>query len=170
VVKGKKGAGGLESAVVVDTLDELADIVTCLKAEGKKIVLTNGTFDLLHVGHLRCLKDARSRGDYLIVGVNSDASVKKYKSAKLPVQKEDDRVEILAGLRWVDYLVKFGDATADALIAAVKPHIVAKGTDYTPESLPEKESIAACGAQVAICGDKKDHASSKIIDKIKKMK
>ena len=170
MVRGKKGAGALDSAVVVDTLDELADIVTCLKAEGKKIVLTNGTFDLLHVGHVRCLKDARSRGDYLIVGVNSDASVKKYKSAKLPVQKEDDRIEIVSGLRWVDYVVKFSEPTADALIQAVKPHIVAKGTDYSAESLPEKAAIASCGAQVAICGDKKEHASSKIIDKIKKMK
>ena len=161
---------GADGAVVLETVEELADIVTCLKAEGKKVVLANGTFDLLHVGHVRCLRDAKSRGDYLVVALNSDASVKKYKNPKLPIQKEDERVEVLAALRCVDYVVKFSDPTADGLLAAVKPDIVAKGTDYTPDTVPEKETVAAYGGVIAICGDKKDHASSKIIEKIKKMK
>ncbi len=169
MAKMKAKVGG-DQAVILESVEELADIVTCLKAEGKKVVLSNGSFDLLHVGHVRCLKDAKSRGDYLVVAVNSDASVKKYKNAKLPIQKEDDRMEIIASLRCVDYVIKFGEPTADALLAAVKPDIVAKGTDYKPEDLPEKATIAAYGGQVAICGDKKDHASSKIIEKIKKLK
>lgn len=169
-MKGQKKAGSSDQAVVLDSVEELADIVTCLKAEGKRVVMANGAFDILHVGHVRLLKDAKSRGDYLVVAVNSDASIKKYKNAKLPVQKEEERIEIIASLRCVDYVVKFNEPTADDLFSTVKPDIVAKGTDYTPDKLPEKETIAAYGGKIAICGDKKDHASSKIIEKIKKMK
>ena len=100
----KKPAGS-DNAVIMQSPKELADIVSSLQMAGKTIVFTNGTFDLLHVGHTRCLKDARSRGDYLIVGVNSDTSVKKYKHAKLPIQPLEDRMEVLSSLRWVDYIL-----------------------------------------------------------------
>jgi D-glycero-beta-D-manno-heptose 1-phosphate adenylyltransferase len=169
-VRAQKKAVAGEGATVVESIDELADTVTCLHAVGKKVVLANGTFDILHVGHVRCLKDAKSRGDYLIVAVNSDASVKKYKNPKLPIQSEDDRIEVLAALRYVDYVIKFHEPTADAVIGALKPDIVAKGTDYKAEELPERETIAAYGGAIAICGDPKTHASSDIIKKIRKLK
>ena len=169
-MKAKDKTTAANVAVVCKSVVEVADIVGSLRLQGKKIVLANGTFDLLHVGHIRLLRDAKSRGDYLVVAVNSDASVKKYKNPKLPVQKEDDRIEIISALRGVDYVFKFNEPTADSIIAAIKPDIVAKGTDYTPESVPEKETVAEYGGAIAICGDKKDHASSKLIDRIKKMK
>ena len=170
MARGKKAIAKDEGAVVLNTVDELRDIVYCLQAEKKIVVLTNGTFDLLHVGHIRCLKDARSRGDYLVVAVNSDASVKQYKNPNLPIIEEDERVEALASLRWVDYIVKFDEATCDALLATVKPDVVAKGTDYTAESVPEKETIEAYEGQIVICGDPKDHASSKLIQRIRRLK
>ncbi|MEZ6194425.1 MAG: adenylyltransferase/cytidyltransferase family protein [Planctomycetota bacterium] len=166
----KRATNAGDLAVMIDDVEELADIIACLKEEGKVVVFTNGTFDLLHVGHIRCLKDARSRGDYLVVAVNSDASVRKYKNPKLPIQKFEERKEIIAALRWVDYVIGFEDATCDELIAALKPSIVAKGTDYTEDSVPERETIASVGASIAIVGDPKDHASSKLIQRIRRLK
>ena len=133
-------------------------------------MFTNGVFDLLHVGHIRCLKDARSRGDYLVVGVNSDASVKTFKNPKLPIQKLEERMEILAALRYVDYVIGFDDTTCAGLIETIKPSIVAKGTDYTEDTIPEKDVIEAVGAQIAIVGDPKDHATSKLITRIRRLK
>ena len=170
MARAKKTAGPDKGAVVVQSVDELKDIVFCLKAENKTVVLANGTFDLLHVGHLRLLKDARSRGDYLVVAVNSDASVKKYKNPKLPIIGEDERIEMLSGLRWVDYVVKFEDTTCDGLIEEIQPDVVAKGTDYTEENVPEKETIESVGAVVAICGDEKNHATSRLIQRIRRLK
>ena len=170
MARNKKTAGPDRGAVILASVDELKDIVFCLQAENKTVVLTNGTFDILHVGHVRCLKDARSRGDYLIVAVNSDASVKKYKHPKLPIIKEAERLEMISSLRWVDYVIKFDEATCDALIDQIRPDIVAKGSDYTEESVPERETIAAYGGNIAICGDPKDHASSKIIQRIRRIK
>lgn len=165
-----KRKNGVEGAVICESVEQLADVIYCLKAEGKVVVLTNGAFDLLHVGHTRCLKDAKSRGDYLIVAVNSDSSIKKYKHPKLPIQPLQDRMELVAAIRWVDYVVPFDEETADAVIEAVKPDIVAKGTDYTPETVPERETIAAQGATIAICGDEKKRASSKLIQRIRRLK
>ncbi len=157
-------------AVILKTVGELKDIVYCLQTEGKSVVLANGAFDLLHVGHLRLLKDAKSRGDFLVVAVNTDASVKKYKNPKLPIVGEDERVEMLAGLRWVDYVIKFDEVSCDELIQAVRPNVVVKGTDYTPETVPELATIQEVGAEVAICGDPKDHATSKLIQRVRRLK
>ena len=170
MAKKKKFVGPDTGAVILESADELRDIVFCLKAEGKTVVMTNGSFDLLHVGHLRCLKDAKSRGDYLVVAVNSDSSVKKYKHAKLPIMPEGERVEVLAGLRWVDYVIKFDEETCDELLAAVQPDILAKGTDYEEDTVPERETVLGYGGQVVICGDTKDHASSKMIQRIRRIK
>ena len=168
--RAKKTAGPDKGAVIVQTVSELKDIVFCLQAENKTVVLANGTFDLLHVGHMRLLKDARNRGDYLVVAVNSDASVKKYKNPKLPIIGEGERMELLSGLRWVDYVILFEDTTCDELITEIKPNIVAKGTDYTEENVPELETIESVGAVVAICGDEKKHATSKVIQRIRRLK
>ena len=159
-----------ECGLIFDKLDNLKIVVDCIKAEGKRVVLANGTFDLLHVGHIRMLRDAKSRGDYLIVALNSDASVKKYKNPKLPIQSQDQRAEVLVALRFVDYLVIFDEPSADKIIEFLQPDMVAKGTDYTSSSLPEKSTVESYGGTIVICGDAKgDKGSSKMIQKIQKM-
>ncbi len=170
MAKNRKQPGPDTGAVVVDSVDELKDIVFCLKTEGKMVVMTNGAFDILHVGHVRCIKDAKSRGDYLVVAVNSDSSIKKYKHAKLPIVPQQERIEMIAALRWVDYVIMFDEETCDALIEAVQPDIVAKGSDYEESSVPERDTVLAYGGQIAICGDPKDHASSKLIQRIRRIK
>ncbi|MEE9392035.1 MAG: adenylyltransferase/cytidyltransferase family protein [Planctomycetota bacterium] len=166
----KKRIVSTDPAVIIHDANELRELVECFQAEGKTVVMANGAFDLLHVGHVRCLRDAKSRGDYLIVAVNSDASVKKYKNPKLPIQGIDDRMEILASLRWVDYIVSFDEVTCDAILETVKPDIVAKGTDYTEETVPERETIEGFGGKIVIVGDAKDHATSKLIQRIRRLK
>ena len=152
------------------TLDELAAECAAWRERGETTVLVNGAFDILHVGHVRCIKDAKSRGDYLVVAVNSDASIKKYKHAKLPIVPQQERIEMIAALRWVDYVVMFDEETCDALIEAVQPDIVAKGSDYEEGNVPERDTVLAYGGQIAICGDPKDHASSKLIQRIRRIK
>lgn len=151
-------------------LQELAEIVAVLKAQKKRVVFTNGAYDLLHVGHVRALRDARSRGDILIVGLNSDASVKKYKNPKLPIIPEQERAEVLTALSVVDYVVLFDEPTADSLLKALHPDVHAKGTDYTPETVPERKTVSAYGGEVVIVGDRKAHGTSKIIQKIRRFK
>lgn len=157
-------------ASIIDSPGGLRDIVASLQVAGKKVVFANGVFDIMHVGHTRCLRDARSRGDYLVVAVNSDSSVKKFKHPKLPIQSLEDRMEVVAALRWVDYVVSFDEETADSIIEILKPDLVAKGTDYKPEKVPEVETVESYGGQVVICGDSKSHATSKIIQRIRRLK
>lgn len=167
----KKQAVVAEAATIAENAEKLRDIVCCQQAAGKRVVMANGKFDLLHVGHTRLLKDAKSRGDYLVVAVNSDESVQNYtQNTDLPIQCEGERMEVVAAIRWVDYVVKFDEATADEVIRAIQPDIVAKGTDYTEETVPERETIAEYGGAIAICGDEKDHASSQIISRINDLK
>jgi len=137
-----------------------------LRAEGRRIVLANGCFDLLHVGHVRYLDAARRLGDVLFVGVNSDAAVARLKGPGRPLMPAAERVEVLSALRAVDHVVVFDDDTADALIAAIRPDVHAKGTDYTPDSVPERETVRAYGGRVAIVGDPKDHATRDVIGRI----
>jgi len=148
----------------------LAGILDGLRSQGKAVVLTNGCFDILHVGHVRCLEDARSRGDFLVVAVNEDEVVTRLKGKGFPVNACAERMEVLAGLGCVDYVVSFKEETADALIEALKPNLYAKGTDYTERSIPESPTVKAVGGKVVIVGDKKDHASSKVVDRIRKRK
>lgn len=145
----------------------LVRAVQAEKAAGRRVVLTNGTFDLLHVGHLRSLEGARACGDLLVVAVNSDASVRTYKGPNLPIQPQDERAELLAGLRCVDYVTVFDEPTVDALILALKPDVHAKGREYTPETLPERESVLSYGGEIAIVGDDKAHSSSWLIARIR---
>ena len=148
------------------TIDEAARLAERLRAEGKRIVLANGCFDLLHVGHIRYLRDARRLGDVLFLGLNADAAVARLKGAGRPLMPADERAEILQALRDVDHVVVFGDDTADALVARLRPDVHAKGTDYTREGVPEAATARAVGARVAITGDPKSHSTRDVITKI----
>jgi D-glycero-beta-D-manno-heptose 1-phosphate adenylyltransferase len=148
------------------TVAEAGRLAERLRAEGKRIVLANGCFDLLHVGHVRYLDAARRLGDVLFVGINGDAAVARLKGQGRPLMPADERVELLSALRAVDHVVVFDDDTADKLIAAVRPDVHAKGTDYTADSVPERETVRACGGRVAIVGDPKDHATRDVIGEI----
>ena len=145
------------------TLAEAAALAERLRAMGQRIVLANGCFDLLHVGHVRYLEDARRHGDVLFVGVNSDSAVTRLKGRGRPLMPAAERAEMLAALRAVDHVVVFEDDTADALLRAIKPHVHAKGTDYTEGSVPERATAQAIGAATAITGDAKAHATRDVI-------
>jgi len=145
------------------TIDEAARLAERLRAEGKRIVLANGCFDLLHVGHLRYLRAARGLGDVLFVGLNSDAAVARLKGPGRPLMGVQERVEMLQALRDVDHVVIFDDDTADTLIARLRPDVHAKGTDYPADSVPEAATVRAMGGRVAIAGDPKSHSTRDII-------
>ena len=136
------------------------------RASGHRVVLANGCFDLLHVGHIRYLQDARALGDLLIVGVNGDAAVRRLKGPGRPLMPAAERAEILAALRVVDHVVVFDDDTADGLVALLRPSVHAKGTDYTLESVPERAAVLAAGGCVAIAGDAKRHSTRDVIAEI----
>jgi len=150
------------------TLDpETADRVAAdARRAGRRVVLANGCFDLLHVGHVRYLEAARALGDLLIVGLNSDASVRRIKGPGRPLMPAAERAELLAALRVVDHVVIFDGDTADALVARLRPAVHAKGTDYTMESVPERSTVLASGGQVAIAGDAKAHSTRDLIAEI----
>ncbi|MGE5528316.1 MAG: adenylyltransferase/cytidyltransferase family protein [Patescibacteria group bacterium] len=131
-------------------LAEVAALAGRLRERGRVIVLTNGCFDLLHVGHLRCLAGAKRLGDVLLVGVNDDESVRRLKGAGRPFQPAAERAELVAGLAPVDYAFVFHGLTAASLVREIAPHVYAKGGGYTPESLPEAEAAAACGTRLAL--------------------
>ncbi|MEZ5345777.1 MAG: adenylyltransferase/cytidyltransferase family protein [Pyrinomonadaceae bacterium] len=133
---------------------------------GKRIVLANGCFDLFHVGHIRYLAGAKELGDFLVVGINSDEQVRNLKGNARPYMPENERAEIVASLKAVDCVTIFEEPTVEELIRAIRPDFHAKGTDYTPETVPEKDIVAECGGQVAIVGDPKDHSSTELIGKV----
>ncbi|MEW5802161.1 MAG: adenylyltransferase/cytidyltransferase family protein [bacterium] len=154
-------------AVKLKSRDELPLLTEQLRTEGKRIVLANGCFDLLHVGHIRYLAGARELGDVLIVGINSDQSTRLLKGPPRPVFPQEERAEMLAALACVDYLTIFPELTVESLLLALKPDIHAKGTDYTEESVPEAAIVRSLGGRVAIVGDPKNHSSSQIISGVK---
>lgn len=145
------------------TIAEAEALAARLRAEGRRIVLANGCFDLLHVGHIRYLRAARQLGDVLFVGVNSDAAVARLKGPGRPLMPAAERAEILAALRDVDHVVIFEQDTADELVARLRPHVHAKGTDYTEQSVPERATAGRVGARVAIAGDDKTHSTRDLI-------
>src|ERR1700728_1987625 len=130
---------------------------------GERIVLANGNFDLLHVGHVRYLRGAKELGGKLVVAVNSDESVRALKGEGRPIMPAEERAEIVAALADVDAVVIFPELDVRALIGEIRPDIQAKGTDYTEESVPERDTVAEYGGRVAIVGDPKDHSTSEII-------
>ena len=142
------------------SVEEAERLASAWRGQGKRLVLANGCFDLLHVGHVRYLRAARALGDALVVGLNSDASVRRIKGPGRPVMPAGERAELVGSLAGVDAVVVFEEDTAEALIARLRPDIHAKGTDYTAETVPERETVRSYGGEVAICGDPKDHSSS----------
>ena len=130
------------------------------------IVFSNGAFDLLHVGHVRCLEAAKAEGDVLVVAVNSDRSIREYKDPNLPVNPEGERVEVLSALTAVDYVIVFDEPRAAEILDALRPDVVAKGTDYTTDNLPERDAIRAYGGRIAIVGDPKDHSTTDLIQRV----
>ena len=131
----------MATSKIITDMNVLTDKIEALKEQGRRIVFTNGGFNLLHVGHVRALTDARSRGDILIVAVNSDDSIKKLKGADYPLIPEAERCELLAAIEVVDYITIFSDPTVNRLLLQLKPHVHAKGTDYTRETVPERETV-----------------------------
>jgi rfaE bifunctional protein nucleotidyltransferase chain/domain len=138
------------------------------RAEGQTIVFANGAFDLLHVGHARYLQAARALGEWLLVGVNSDRSVAASKGPSRPVVPEAERAELVAALEGVDAVILFDEDTPEALIRQLAPDVHAKGTDYSADTVPEREVVASHGGRTVIVGDPKDHATTDVIERIRK--
>lgn len=151
---------------IVTSADQAALKVSALQATGKKIVFTNGCFDLLHVGHVRYLKEAKSLGTHLVVGVNSDASVKKLKGPQRPLQNENDRAEILSSLDAVDFVVIFNEETPLELIQKIKPNVLTKGGDWKPEQIVGAEFVTSLGGLVKSLQFVEGRSTTKIIEKI----
>lgn len=149
-------------APIVDRTS-LVKLVAENREKGRKIVLANGCFDLFHVGHIRYLSGARDLGGFLIVGINSDEQVRRLKGEGRPLMPEDERAEIIAALSPVDAVTIFNEPTVEELIIAVRPDVHAKGTDYTTETVPERDIVREYGGRVAIVGDPKDHSSTELI-------
>jgi D-glycero-beta-D-manno-heptose 1-phosphate adenylyltransferase len=155
-----------DNFALVLSRQDLIEKVSELRAGGAKIVLANGCFDLFHAGHIRYLAGAKELGDFLIVGINSDEQVKKLKGENRPFMPEAERAEIVSALRFVDFVTIFDEPTVEELIRTIRPDFHAKGTDYTVESVPEREIVRECGGQTAIVGDPKDHSSTDLIKKV----
>lgn len=136
--------------MIVEQWQELTPVLAAGKKQGRKVVFTNGCFDILHAGHVRYLTEARKLGDVLIVGLNSDESVRKLKGAGRPVNPAADRAEVLAGLRAVDHVVVFAEDTAEELVRHLQPDIYVKGGDYSLESLPEAAIVASYGGRTEL--------------------
>jgi rfaE bifunctional protein nucleotidyltransferase chain/domain len=137
-----------------------------LRGEGRRIAFANGCFDLLHVGHIRFLEGAREQGDVLVVGVNSDRAVSALKGRGRPLLPESARAELVAALAAVDYVVIFDDLTAERILRDLRPHVQCKGTDYSPETVPERRVMESLGGTVCIVGDPKDHSTREILEGI----
>jgi rfaE bifunctional protein nucleotidyltransferase chain/domain len=144
-------------------LDAAVRLAGQWRREGKRLVLANGCFDLLHVGHVRYLEGARRLGDVLLVGINSDRAVARLKGPGRPIMTAEERAELVGSLAAVDGVVIFDEDTADALVRALRPTVHAKGTDYTTESVPEGAAVRETGGRVAIAGDPKQHATRDLI-------
>jgi rfaE bifunctional protein nucleotidyltransferase chain/domain len=142
---------------------ELRQRVEEWRRDGDRITLANGNFDLLHVGHVRYLQGAKALGGKLVVAINSDDSVRALKGQGRPIMPEDERAEIVAALMDVDAVVIFSELDVCAIIREIRPDVHAKGTDYTIDSVPERNIVAECGGRVAIVGDPKNHSTSEIL-------
>lgn len=137
-----------------------------LKQSGKQIVFTNGCFDIIHAGHVRYLTAAKNFGDVLIVGLNTDESVRRLKGDSRPINNQDDRAEVLLGLKAVDHVIFFGEATAENLIAEVKPNVYVKGGDYTLDTLPEAKIVQRYGGRVELVNLVAGRSTTNIVQKI----
>jgi len=146
--------------------EQLADCVREERAAGRTIAFANGCFDILHVGHVRYLESAAREGDVLVVALNDDASVRQLKGEGRPILPASDRAELVAALRCVDYVVIFSEPTVGPLLTALRPDVHCKGTDYTVESVPERDIVLGYGGRTAIVGDPKDHSTRELLARI----
>jgi rfaE bifunctional protein nucleotidyltransferase chain/domain len=147
--------------------DELATFAKSTRADGEKLILANGCFDLIHAGHVRYLAGAKALGGKLLVAVNSDKQVRGLKGDGRPLMSESERAEIIAAFRFVDAVTIFDEPTVEQIIRLVRPDFHAKGTDYTTDTVPEREIVREYGGQVAIVGDPKDHSSTELLAAVK---
>ena len=146
---------------------QLVERVGRHRAQKLTIAFANGAFDLLHVGHIRYLEGAKREADRLVVAINSDASVRALKGPNRPILSESDRAELVAALRAVDYVVIFDEPTVAPLLELLKPDVHCKGTDYTVDTVPERDTVRAYGGRIAIVGDPKDHSTTDLLTRLK---
>lgn len=157
----------MHSEKIVDR-EELKRRVESWRRRGDRVTLANGCFDLVHVGHVRYLHAAKQLGGQLVVAVNSDESVRQLKGNGRPLMPAEERAEILAALSDVDAVVIFGEPDVRALVREIRPDFHAKGTDYTADSVPERDAVLECGGQVRIVGDPKDHSATEILERMER--
>ena len=147
-------------------LDELRVLIENHKQGGDRVVLANGCFDLIHAGHIRYLKESKKQGDVLVVALNRDSSVRELKGKGRPILLEKERGEIIASFQFVDYVTFFDEATVERVLLALKPHVHAKGSDYTVDTVPEREPVKQYGGEIAITGGPKIKSTSEVIQEI----
>lgn len=152
----------------VVTRERLRELLAEPRRHGRRVIFANGCFDTLHVGHVRYLEGARREGDLLVVAVNSDSSVCALKGDGRPILAESARAELVAALRAVDYVVLFSEPNVEALLEYLRPDVHAKGTDYSVETVPERETAVRLGIRVAIVGDAKDHSTGQFLESVRK--
>lgn len=153
----------------IGTLEEVAETIRCCREQGRTVALANGVFDLIHVGHVRYLEAAAAMADVLVVAVNSDASTRANKGDGRPFVPEDERAELVAALGCVDHVLIFDDRTVVPIIRALRPDLQVKGTDYTPDSIPERSEVEAYGGRVAVAGDPKDHSTTETLRRLERL-
>lgn len=156
------------AAAKVGTIDEVAAAVQAARAAGRVVAFANGCFDVLHVGHIRYLAGARAEGDVLVVGVNGDLSVRRLKGPDRPVMPEADRALLVAALRVVDHVVVFHEDDVKALLLRLRPDVHCKGTDYTVDTVPEREVVRGYGGRIAIVGDPKEHDTRVLLERLRR--
>ena len=154
-------------ALKIKLLEDLAPIIEQARLGGQTVVFANGCFDLIHVGHVRYLEGARAEADVLVVGVNGDASVRRLKGEGRPLLPAEDRALLVGALRAVDHVVVFDEDDVGRLLLALRPDVHCKGTDYTPETVPERDVVRGYGGRVAIVGDPKQHDTRALVARIR---
>jgi len=156
-----------EAASKIASLERVREQVEAARLEGRTVALANGCFDVLHVGHVRYLEGARAEADVLVVGVNGDGSVRRLKGEGRPVMPSEDRAILVAALRAADHVVVFEEDDVSRLLLTLRPDVHCKGTDYTEETVPERDVVRSYGGRVAIVGDPKDHDTSALLTRIR---
>jgi rfaE bifunctional protein nucleotidyltransferase chain/domain len=157
----------LDAAARVLDRDAIVAETKSARQAGQTIVLANGCFDVLHAGHIRYLQGARELGDVLVVAINADVQVKVLKGSGRPILAELDRAELVASIAVVDFVTIFDEPTVEQLLLAINPDVHAKGTDYTEETVPERDVVRSYGGRVAIVGDPKNHSTSEMLKRLK---
>ena len=156
-----------DAASKLGALERVSDWLKAARSQGQTVALANGCFDVLHVGHVRYLQGAKAEADVLVVGVNGDASVRRLKGEDRPLLPAGDRALLVGALRAVDHVIVFDEDDVSALLLALKPDVHCKGTDYTPETVPEREVVRSYGGRVAIVGDPKQHDTRTLVARIR---